>query len=208
MAIVYVSHKPAQKSQDILGNLSSATSVSCQLSLLELSPISSAKWAAEQELQMPQTKPCTETDTFEHICFERGDRHKLWKVNTNSKMVVHSAVEIMLCLLAASEWWGKANSTQTFPWCKTVKVQHYPSALALHFWFFKPFWSHFKVAQNTKTVPSLCMWQGSTTGCSWTLTHLAASHTWGCTLRYCRAVQINKTHFKVSQTKFVFFLDV
>lgn len=142
MAIVYVSHKPAQKSQDTSGSLSSATSVSCQLYLLE-SPISSAKWAAEQE---PQAKACTETDTFEDICFECGDRHKLWKVNTNSKMVVRSAAEITLCLLAASEWRGKANSTQTFPWHKAVKVQHYPSTLALHFWFLKPFWGHFKVA--------------------------------------------------------------
>lgn len=94
MAIVYVSRKPAQRSQGILGSLSSASPVSCQLSLLELSLISSAKRAAEQDLQMHQTKPSTETDTFEHICFECGGRHKLWKVNTNSKMVVRSAVEI------------------------------------------------------------------------------------------------------------------
>lgn len=159
MAVVYVSHKPAQKSQDILDSLSSATPVSCQLSLLELSLISSVKWAAEQDLEMHQTKPSTETDTLEHVCFECGDRHKLWKVNTNSKMVVRSAVEIdRLCLLAASEWQGEANSTQTFPWHKAFKVQHYPPTLAFQFWLLKSFWSHFKVAQNTETAPSVCIW--------------------------------------------------
>lgn len=132
--IQYIPTKPVQEAADILGSLSSATHVSCQLSLLELSLISSANWAAEQDLQTHQTKPHTMTDTLEQICFKWGDGDKLWKVNINPKMVVHSAVEIdCACwqLLSDKE---RQILHRVFlrVQCIAFKLQFYPFRLALN----------------------------------------------------------------------------